>query len=128
MSAGHLLLRHPHFVGTIHSFANEYLAVPWLRSQGRPIKAIDTEIALNDRWHRLPWGTRRYLEKQHASPSSLTFTQSDYTGGDKNAYAVTTETCPQQMLKACRQSAERVITASTKCLCGPPSFWTVSRM
>ncbi|QIE30058.1 UvrD-helicase domain-containing protein [Caballeronia sp. SBC2] len=105
VSAGHLLLRHPHFVGTIHSFANEYLAVPWLRSQGRPIKAIDTEIALNDRWHRLPWGTRRYLEKQHASPSSLTFTQPDYTGGDKNAYAVTTDTY-QQMLKACRQSAE----------------------
>ncbi|CAH2786542.1 MAG: Conjugative transfer ATP-dependent DNA helicase [uncultured Paraburkholderia sp.] len=104
-SAGHLLLRHPHFVGTIHSFVNEFLAVPWLRSKGWPIKAIDTEIALNDRWRRLPWGTKRYLEKQHDNLSSLTYTQPDHTGGGKNAYPVGKDTY-QQMLSACQQSSE----------------------
>ena len=104
-SAGHLLLRHPHFVGTIHSFVNEFLAVPWLRSKGRPIKAIDTQIALNDRWRRLPWGTRNYLEKQHDNPSSLTYTQPDYTGGGKNVYPAGKDTY-QRMLKACQQSTE----------------------
>jgi len=40
-SAG-ALMRYPHFVGTIHSFVNEFLATPWLRSQGYPIRVIDT--------------------------------------------------------------------------------------
>ena len=104
-SASHLLLRHPHFVGTIHSFVNEFLAVPWLRSKGRPIKAIDTKIALDDRWYRLPWGTRKYLEKQRDGPASLTYTAPDYSGGGKNAYPAGKSTY-QQMLKVCQQSTE----------------------
>lgn len=104
-SAGHLLLRHPHFVGTIHSFVNEFLALPWLRSKGRSFKAIDTEITLIDRWRRLPYPTRVYLEKQHRDRSSLNYTEPDYTGGGKNAYSPTTNTY-QHMLKACRDSAE----------------------
>src|SRR5216683_1010303 len=85
-SAGHLLLRHPHFVGTIHSFVNEFLAIPWLRSKRWPIKVIDTQIALNDRWRRLPWGTRKYLEKQYGGPQSLGYTLPDFTGGGKTNY------------------------------------------
>jgi DNA helicase-2/ATP-dependent DNA helicase PcrA len=104
-SAGHVLLRYPHFVGTIHSFVNEFLAIPWLRSKGRQIKMIDTEIALNDRWHRLPWGTRSYLERQHDGPSSLNYAQSDYSGGGKDAYPAGKDTY-QQMLKACQRSSE----------------------
>lgn len=103
-SAGHLLLRHPHFVGTIHSFVNEFLALPWLRSKGCLIKAIDTEIALNDRWKRLPWGTRTYLDKQHQTPASLTYTNPDYTGGGKSAFAG--KPTFQEMLKSCQASAE----------------------
>lgn len=102
-SAGHLLLRHPHFVGTIHSFVNEFLAIPWLRSKGWPIKAIDTEIALNDRWRRLPWGTRSYLERQHDSPASLGYSQADFGGGGKSAYSSGTGT-HRNMLKACQDS------------------------
>jgi hypothetical protein len=34
-SAGRALLSYPHFVGTIHGFTNEFLALPWLRSNGR---------------------------------------------------------------------------------------------
>ncbi|MEI9988158.1 MAG: UvrD-helicase domain-containing protein [Aliidongia sp.] len=104
-SAGHLLLRHPHFVGTIHSFANEFLAIPWLRSKGRLVKAIDTQIALNDRWNRLPWGTKKYLEEHHSSAASLGYTRQDFTGGGKEAYPVGQGTY-QKMLLACQQSTE----------------------
>lgn len=38
---GTRLLSYPHFVGTIHGFVNELLAIPWLRSLGYPIRAID---------------------------------------------------------------------------------------
>ena len=43
-SEGRRLLSYPHFVGTIHSFVNEFLASPWLRAQGYPIKMIDTYV------------------------------------------------------------------------------------
>ena len=51
---GQSLLAYPHFVGTIHGFVNEFLAMPWLRSQGIPIETIDDEIAQDWRWRRLP--------------------------------------------------------------------------
>ncbi len=101
-SAGHLLLRHPHFVGTIHSFVNEFLAIPWLRSKGWPIKAIDTELALSDRWRRLPWNTRSYLERQHERPL-LNYTAPDFSGGGKSIFSNGTDTY-RNMLKACRES------------------------
>jgi hypothetical protein len=102
-SAGHLLLRYPHFVGTIHSFVNEFLAIPWLRSKGWPIKSIDTEIALRDRWRRLPRGTRIYLERQHGSPAALGYTRNDFSGGGKDDFSSGTAT-HRNMLKACRES------------------------
>jgi len=102
-SAGHLLLRHPHFVGTIHSFVNEFLAFPWLRSKGWPIKVIDTEIALNDRWRRLSGGTRAFLERQHHGPAALGYTQTDFSGGVKSNYSSSTDT-HRNMLKACKDS------------------------
>jgi len=37
---GKRLLSYPHFVGTIHGFVNEFLAIPWLRSLGYQIKVI----------------------------------------------------------------------------------------
>lgn len=40
---GRRLLTYPHFVGTIHGFVNEYLAMPWLRSLGYPIDHIDND-------------------------------------------------------------------------------------
>ncbi len=101
-SAGHLLLRYPHFVGTIHSFVNEFLAVPWLRSKGWPIKVIDTKIALRNRWDRLPHGTRTYLEQRHATANALEYKQPDFSGGGKEKYAgIPTY---QKMLQACQKS------------------------
>ncbi len=41
---GRSLLAHPHFIGTIHGFVNEFLAVPWLRSLDRKLVMIDDGI------------------------------------------------------------------------------------
>lgn len=43
-AAGRCLLSYPHFVGTIHGFVNEFLALPWLRSRGFQVKAVDNEV------------------------------------------------------------------------------------
>lgn len=104
-SAGHLLLQHPHFIGTIHSFVNEFLALPWLRSKGWPIKSIDNDIALNDRWYRLPINTRGYLEKKFQNKYSLNYTTKDFTGGGKDAHGPETNT-HRLMLSACKNSTE----------------------
>jgi len=41
---GASLLGHPHFIGTIHSFVNTHLALPFLRTQGTDVDSIDNEI------------------------------------------------------------------------------------
>lgn len=41
---GSRLLSYPHFVGTIHAFVNQFLALPLLRSEGRSIDVIDDDI------------------------------------------------------------------------------------
>lgn len=40
---GKRLLKYPHFVGTIHGFVNEFMAIPWLRSLGYPVRVIDND-------------------------------------------------------------------------------------
>jgi len=40
---GQRLLTYPHFVGTIHGFVNEFLALPLLRSEGHHVRLIDDE-------------------------------------------------------------------------------------
>ncbi len=42
---GKLLLSYPHFVGTIHGFVNEFLALPWLRSKPYPSGSLTTIFA-----------------------------------------------------------------------------------
>lgn len=88
-TAGHALLRYPHFIGTIHSFVNEFLALPWLRSQGRPIRTIDDEITLARRWRGLPFNTRAYLEnRKHKGPSCLEYERLDLTGAAMDEFPV----------------------------------------
>lgn len=59
--AGNKILAYPHFVGTIHSFVNEFLAIPWLIANGRKITTIDTDIALTKRLTSLYAGTQENL-------------------------------------------------------------------
>lgn len=41
---GAVLLGYPHFVGTIHAFVNQYLALPLLRSDGEVVDVIDNDV------------------------------------------------------------------------------------
>ncbi|MGH1420155.1 MAG: UvrD-helicase domain-containing protein, partial [Hyphomicrobiaceae bacterium] len=41
---GQKLLSYPHYIGTIHSFINQFLSVPWLRSLGYPATTFDNEL------------------------------------------------------------------------------------
>ena len=104
-TAGHSLLRYPHFIGTIHSFVNEFLALPWLRSRGRAIRTIDDEITLERRWHRLPWGTRKYLEQKFEGPGALEYERLNLTGPRMDKFPVGKDT-HTNMWNAIRESAD----------------------
>ena len=43
-AVGSRLLGYPHFVGTIHAFVNQFLALPLLRSIGVAVDVIDNEV------------------------------------------------------------------------------------
>lgn len=64
-AAGQRLLRYPHFIGTIHAFVNEFLALPWLRSKGYPIEMVDDDVAQNRRMRKLSHAIRSRLETPH---------------------------------------------------------------
>lgn len=79
---GQRIMVYPHHVGTIHSFINEFLALPWLRSLGYTVKAIDDDICLARRWSRLPLATRKGLEKTKQDQNILRIRKVDYSVGD----------------------------------------------
>lgn len=60
---GKKLLSYPHFIGTIHSFANEFIAIPYLRSLGYPPVLIDDGITLQRRFNKIEL-TTKYLSKK----------------------------------------------------------------
>lgn len=105
-AAGISLTRYPHFVGTIHAFVNEYLALPWLRSKGLEVRCIDTQIALAKRWGLLPRNTRWAIEKARLSEGCLIYTRPDYTGGSTGKFGPQTPTY-QALLEARRKSSEQ---------------------
>lgn len=79
---GRRLLTYPHFIGTIHGFVNEFLAVPWLRSNGYEIKMIDAEVCLRRRWNALSFETRSALEKNRHGASVLSVRSADFGLGE----------------------------------------------
>lgn len=107
-SAGQRLLSYPHFIGTIHSFANEFLASPWLRARGYPIKMIDNEICENRRWNSLPWKTRNYLGNKNITSGDIRITDSCFNVGKKRGNfpcGASTESY-KAVQTACKQVAE----------------------
>jgi DNA helicase-2/ATP-dependent DNA helicase PcrA len=44
---GSRLLTYPHFIGTIHAFVNQFLALPFLRSEGIEVDVIDDDVFAN---------------------------------------------------------------------------------
>lgn len=104
---GAMLLGYPHFVGTIHAFTNEFLALPYLRSQGNPIKVIDNEVAIERRWKQVPYKTKLYLDRQNNGEGRafLRYDQDDYSGKKMSHWKPHTATYKliQRICKACSE-------------------------
>lgn len=66
---GKKLLSYPHFIGTLHSFFDLYISLPWLRSKGIRLNLIDSHIVRKVRWYNLPRDTRNYLMRQYKDES-----------------------------------------------------------
>ena len=107
-AAGRRLLGYPHYIGTIHGFVNEFLALPHLRSLGYPIKMIDTEVCYRRRWYSLSSNTRGALEQNHHELSVLSVKTPDFGVGQvrwgKGSLGVERPTYID-IKKACRDSA-----------------------
>ena len=78
-SEGQRLLSYPHYVGTIHGFINEYLALPWLRSKGTMIKAIDDDLCLEWRWKMIPHNNRYAIESRRKGPNVARYEDPEHT-------------------------------------------------
>jgi DNA helicase II / ATP-dependent DNA helicase PcrA len=66
---GAQLLSYPHFIGTIHSFVNQFFAMPMLRSLGQKVDVIDDLVFIDKAKSLLQLGQfaglRMYLENQN---------------------------------------------------------------
>lgn len=86
---GQRMLNYPHFVGTIHSFVNEYLALPLLRSEGYRVQMIDDEVH-GDRCAQLLATrpefsvARNFLRKREQHTPDKTIRALRYEGPDLN--------------------------------------------
>ena len=80
-AAGRAVLSYPHFVGTIHGFVNQFVALPWLRSQGIEAVAIDNEICLRRRWHKLSRAQRTAVEQSNRDEELLRIVDADHDLG-----------------------------------------------
>lgn len=105
-AAGRRLLSYPHFVGTIHSFVNEFLARPWLRSRSYSVKIIDTEICERRRWCKLDRGTRVFLQKNGADESNIRIIDINFRLAKKNGAFPCGEHTPtyQRVQRACEEA------------------------
>ena len=108
-AAGQFLLGYPHFIGTIHGFVNEFLALPWLRSLGYSIEMIDDEVCLRHRWRMLSYHVKYGLEKQHHSEQILRITNTNFGFGEiswgRGNLGQDTPTY-QEMSNVCKTSAK----------------------
>tara|TARA_R110002111_G_scaffold18776_7_gene45906 strand:+ start:527 stop:2575 length:2049 start_codon:yes stop_codon:yes gene_type:complete len=104
---GAKLLSFPHFIGTIHGFVDNYLGLPWLRSNGYPLSVIDNEICLARRWRFLPHQTRSVLERNRHKNSVLVVNSMSFDLGEikigKN-FMVKENPPYQGMQDVCRRS------------------------
>lgn len=67
---GQQLLSYPHFIDTIHSFVNRFLALPWLNSNGYPPPVVDDDATSAFRRRVLPPAEyskiKYFLAKKHS--------------------------------------------------------------
>lgn len=103
-SSSGAMLRYPHFIGTIHSLVNEFLALPWLKSNGFPIKAVDTEITRTLRWQRIPYKTRMYLERINLSKSCMSYDAADFGGEGRENLRSKSAATATTLVKICKET------------------------
>tara|TARA_R110002049_G_scaffold308516_1_gene512773 strand:- start:318 stop:2333 length:2016 start_codon:yes stop_codon:yes gene_type:complete len=107
---GHRLLHYPHFIDTIHAFANRFLALPYLRSNGFPSPLVDDDVAKAFRWNVLQgqerWNFENWLNNRHTSIDDITFLDSDLS------VALTSRDFPAGPHTATYQRAKRIIVES----------------
>lgn len=72
---GRKLLSYPHFIGTLHSFFDTFIVLPWLRSKGINVKMIDTDYVRSIRWQRLSEKTRAYFARFHKDEKICSYYQ-----------------------------------------------------
>lgn len=58
---GKRLLSFPHFVGTIQSFIDNYISIPFLRSAGSGVTLIDTEFVTKQRFGMISAASKTYF-------------------------------------------------------------------
>ena len=80
-AVGETILRYPHFIGTIHGFVNEFLALPALRSRGILVELVDDEITLDWRWRQLPRGLQYGLTQNRLDRQVLRYVDSECRPG-----------------------------------------------
>lgn len=74
---GTKLLRYPHFIGTIHSFVNMFLGIPYCRSTGLLITKIDDNSCYNYIESHISYGTKSYIERKKSKLSDLKYYYTD---------------------------------------------------
>lgn len=86
-STGARLLGYPHYVGTIHAFVNQFLALPLLRSDGEAVDVVDNEIfaskalsLLRTKWALNTWVSNN-PQRGPAAIASLRYEGADLTLG-----------------------------------------------
>lgn len=80
-ATGRVILCYPHFIGTIHGFVNQFIALPWLRSQGIDVVVIDDEICLRRRLHKLTPGQRSQVLKTKGREELLRIVDAEHNLG-----------------------------------------------
>lgn len=107
---GHRLLRYPHFIDTIHTFANRFLALPYLRSNGYPSPLVDDDVAKAFRWNVLQgqerWNFQSWLNNRHTSIDEITFHDDDLS------VALTSRDFPAAAHTPTYQRAKRILVES----------------
>lgn len=73
---GKKLLTYPHFVGTLHSFFDKFVSLPWLRSKGLKLNIIDSDWVEKTRWNNLPSGIRYSLKRRKMNQKVCTYKES----------------------------------------------------
>ncbi|UYZ85359.1 UvrD-helicase domain-containing protein [Entomomonas sp. E2T0] len=70
---GAKLLRYPHFIGTIHSFVNMFLGIPYCRSNNLLVTKIDDDSCYNYIESHICYKTKYYIEQNYCNLSDLKY-------------------------------------------------------